>query len=224
MRIAELSRCTGVPIPTIKYYLRERLVPPGERTSANQAQYEEIHIHRLKLVRALVDVGGLSIAATRHVLDLMNSPGTTTLDALGKAQYELTARREHVEDEAWQAAHQRLDKLLTTHNWQVRPKNPARQMLAEVLATLHRLGQDADLGLLEDYAAAADQVATAEVETVRRRSDVDSMAEGVVIWTVLGDALFAGLRRIAQEAISARQFAEAGNHRSTTEQAGSDSR
>ena len=38
MRMAELSRRTGVPVPTIKYYLREGLLPPGERTSPNQAQ------------------------------------------------------------------------------------------------------------------------------------------------------------------------------------------
>ncbi|WP_346281659.1 MerR family DNA-binding transcriptional regulator, partial [Pseudonocardia sp.] len=33
MRMAELSARTGVPIPTIKFYLREGLLPPGERTS-----------------------------------------------------------------------------------------------------------------------------------------------------------------------------------------------
>lgn len=29
MRIGELSRRTGVPVPTIKYYVREGLLPPG---------------------------------------------------------------------------------------------------------------------------------------------------------------------------------------------------
>ena len=37
MRIAELSQTTGVPVPTIKYYLREGLLPAGELTSPNQA-------------------------------------------------------------------------------------------------------------------------------------------------------------------------------------------
>ena len=35
MRIAELSQTTGVPVPTIKYYLREGLLPSGELTSPN---------------------------------------------------------------------------------------------------------------------------------------------------------------------------------------------
>lgn len=39
MRISELSDVTGVSVATIKYYLREELVPPGERTAPNQADY-----------------------------------------------------------------------------------------------------------------------------------------------------------------------------------------
>ena len=53
MRIAELSRDSGVPVPTIKYYVREGLLPPGELTSPNQAQYDASHLRRLRLIRAL---------------------------------------------------------------------------------------------------------------------------------------------------------------------------
>jgi DNA-binding transcriptional MerR regulator len=37
MWIAELSRQTEVPVATIKYYLREGLLPAGELSSPNQA-------------------------------------------------------------------------------------------------------------------------------------------------------------------------------------------
>ena len=46
MRIAELSQKTGVPVPTIKYYLREGLLPAGELTSPNQAHYDDRHVQR----------------------------------------------------------------------------------------------------------------------------------------------------------------------------------
>ena len=66
MRIAELSRRSGVSVPTIKYYLREGLLPGGTTTgSPNQAAYDETHLRRLKLIRVFIDVGGLSVAATR---------------------------------------------------------------------------------------------------------------------------------------------------------------
>ena len=68
MRISELSRVSGVPVPTVKFYLREGLLSEGVRTSPNQAQYDDSHLQRLRLIRALVGAGGLSLATTREVL------------------------------------------------------------------------------------------------------------------------------------------------------------
>ena len=51
MRISELSSQTGVPVATIKFYLREKLLQEGIRTSATQAQYNESHVARLRLIR-----------------------------------------------------------------------------------------------------------------------------------------------------------------------------
>lgn len=210
MRIAELSQQTGVPVPTIKYYLRERLLPAGELTSPNQAQYDESHVRRVRLVRALVDIGGLSIAATREVLEHMHSPGRTTLETIGKAQFALSPRGEHVDDEARRAASRRADELIERRGWQVRPTNPARESLAEVLASLQRLGQSDALGLVDEYAAVAERLAGAEVAAILRRGEVDSMAEAAVIWTALGDALLSALRRLAHESVATRLLAEAG--------------
>lgn len=206
MRIAELSRSTGVPVPTIKYYLREGLIPPGERTSPNQAQYDEGHVRRLKLVRALIDVGGLSVAAARSVLDKMDSPGLDVLHSLGKAQHAITAPRERVEDEAWELATEEVDKLVERRDWRVRADNPARQTLAEVMATLRRLGHEDYLAVLDDYASAAEQLANAEIDMILHRTDSDSMAEAVIIWTLLGDALLAALRRLTQEHAAATKL------------------
>ncbi len=52
MRISELVARSGVPLATVKYYLREGLLMPGETTSATQARYDEQHVRRLALVRA----------------------------------------------------------------------------------------------------------------------------------------------------------------------------
>jgi DNA-binding transcriptional MerR regulator len=200
--MTELSRESGVPVPTIKYYMREGLVPPGERTSPNQAQYEQSHVRRLKLVRALIDVGGLSVAAAREVLSKMSAGGGNPLYAVGKAQYSTTTLREHVEDDAWHESVERVNKLIADHGWHVGPTNPARRALADVLATLARLGQDSLFGVLDSYADAASRLAVDEVGMVRGLTDADSMAETVVIWTLLGDAIMASMRRLAQESVA----------------------
>ena len=49
MRISELAAVTGVTIPTIKFYLREGLLPSGVARAANQADYDETHVRRLRL-------------------------------------------------------------------------------------------------------------------------------------------------------------------------------
>ncbi|MET8678599.1 MerR family transcriptional regulator [Streptomyces sp. NPDC004647] len=67
MRIGGLGRRTGVPVPTIKYYVREGLLPARQLTSRNQANYDESHERRLRLIRALLDVGGMSVASITDV-------------------------------------------------------------------------------------------------------------------------------------------------------------
>src|SRR5690349_17506711 len=85
MRISELSRRSGVPVATIKFYLRERLLHDGELTSVTQARYDESHLARLQLIRALTGPAGLSLAKTREVLALIDDPPAPTLDLLGTA-------------------------------------------------------------------------------------------------------------------------------------------
>ena len=85
MRISELAARSGVPVATIKYYLRERLLPPGSLTSATQATYDDAHVERLRLIRALVDSAGLSIAQTRRVLQSVDSPPESVHDLLAVA-------------------------------------------------------------------------------------------------------------------------------------------
>ncbi|MCT2583975.1 MerR family transcriptional regulator [Actinophytocola gossypii] len=207
MRIAELSQRTGVPIPTIKFYLREHLLPPGELTSPNQAQYGETHVHRLRLVRALVEVGGLSISATREVLTRMRA-ATNTLHSIGKAQFAIADPVEPHEDEAWHDAVRRVDELVAERGWQVRDSNPARASLAEALAYLTRLGHGDLFPLLRHYASAAELLAVSEVDVVLSRENVDSMSETLVTMSVLGDAMMSALRMMAQESDATRRFEE----------------
>lgn len=206
VRMTELSHETGVPIPTIKYYLREGLLEPGERTSPNQAQYQQSHVRRLKLIRALIDVGGLSVAAARMVLTKMDSFDSNVLHVLGKAQYSTVGIRDHIADEVQQEATELVDQLMTERGWDVGANNPARQWLGEVLATLDRLGQRQHFDLLANYAQAAENLAAAEVDMIDQLSDVDSMAETVILWTLLGDALLGAMRRLAQENAAKSRF------------------
>ncbi len=67
MRLAELSRRAGVPRSTIKFYLRERLLPSGTPQGRNQASYGPQHLERLELIRALREVAGLPLDVIARV-------------------------------------------------------------------------------------------------------------------------------------------------------------
>jgi DNA-binding transcriptional MerR regulator len=61
-------------VATIKYYIREGLLPAGTTISATQAEYDSAHVDRLRLIRALVDVGRLSITTVRELLATLDGP------------------------------------------------------------------------------------------------------------------------------------------------------
>src|SRR5690625_4892883 len=73
MKISELSAATEVPVGTIKYYLREGLLHPGERTSRTTARYDHGHVERFRLARALTEAGGLGIAQIKRVIDVIDA-------------------------------------------------------------------------------------------------------------------------------------------------------
>jgi DNA-binding transcriptional MerR regulator len=212
VRIAELSTATGVTVPTIKYYLRDGLLPPGELTSRNQAQYDEHHVRRLTLIRALVDVAGLSIAAVREVLAAID-PATNRSrhNILGQAQHAIAAPRALADDDPGLiAAENELAELVDGLGWRAKPDNPSWRNAAELIATMRSLGADVVLDRLTGYARAAHDAAELDVAMAAGIEDADQLIELAVLGTLLGDALLAALRRLAQEDVSARRIRPAG--------------
>ena len=92
MRISELSARTGVTVATIKYYLREGLLPEGARSSPTQATYERAHVERLRVIRALIE-SGVSIAESRKVLAALDHPPASAHDLLGAAHAAVASAR-----------------------------------------------------------------------------------------------------------------------------------
>ncbi|MFI1649012.1 MerR family transcriptional regulator [Streptomyces avidinii] len=211
MRIGELSRRTGVPVPTIKYYVREGLLPAGELSSPNQASYDEGHERRLRLVRALLEVGGLSVAAIGDVLTAIDDKEQPVHKLLGTAARRLVPEYGDSggqDDAEAVLAREKVARLIEARGWHVGPGNKAVGALEAALASLARVGHGTFAELLDDYAEAAEQVARVDLEYTARRVDREGLVEAVVVGTVVGDAMFAALRRMAQVDASSRIFAQ----------------
>ncbi|MFG2990809.1 MerR family transcriptional regulator [Streptomyces sp. NPDC048257] len=213
MRIGELSRRTGVPVPTIKYYVREGLLPPGELSSPNQASYDDGHERRLRLIRALLEVGGLSVAAIGDVLASIDDKEQPVHKLLGTAAQRLVPEYGDAgcqEDAEAVLARERVARLIEARGWRLHPGNKAAGALAAALASLGRVGYGSFAELLDEYAEAAERVARADLGYAARRTDREDLVEAVVVGTVVGDAMFAALRRMAQVDVSSRLFAQGG--------------
>lgn len=200
MRISELARRGGVPVGTVKYYLREGLLPPGRPTSATQAQYGEEHVTRLGLIRALLGTGGLSVATTRAVLAAVDNPELSAHDMIGAAHSALpTGVEDQRPDLTAAQAH------LRRWGWQVRDDSPPVSVLAQALAALHAAGFDTPDRLLDRYARAAHELGEQDVAEVPMDSPNEAVRY-VVIGTLLLEPVLLALRRLAQEDVSARRL------------------
>jgi DNA-binding transcriptional MerR regulator len=204
MRISELSRRSGVPVPSIKFYLREGLLHRGELTSPNQAHYDESHLNRLRLVSALTEVGGLSVAGTRDVLQAIDNDEPNLDDLMGvtlQAVHPVTGDPEPAEVELAE-----VDALAERHGWYIHPDSPLRGELARVLCALHSAGLAPDREWIDGYARAADDVAHRDHDHIGNLTELDEVLKTVVVGTVLGERFLATLRRMAQASEAHRRY------------------
>lgn len=205
MKISELSKQTGVPVASIKYFLRQGLLPAGRATAATLAEYGEEHAQRLRLVKALTTLGGLSIAATRDVLGAVDQADSSE-GALGAVSYALPVpvaaqRAAGPEEEAGAdaTAGAEVAELLAALDWQAPGTSPHVKGLTAALKELRRLDAQYAPGELAAYARLAESVARLDLERAVGLDDPVALAERAVIVFAICAPVFELLRRLAQE-------------------------
>ena len=199
--MAELSARSGLPVPTIKYYLREGLLPPGEAVGATRSRYDESHLQRLKLVRALVDVAQLRLDVVRSVLDGIDS-ARSRHEAIATAHMRLSPP---VDQPVSQESEQAVEELMRRNGWTLLPTNPNRLALARALDTVAGLGFAVGPDLLDAYARAMASAADVELDQLEAE-DRETAVEHAVIGTLLLEPVLLAIRRIAQANLSRERF------------------
>lgn len=210
MRMGELARTTGVPVATLKYYLREGLLHPGAATAVNQAEYDDGHVRRVRLVQALLQLGRLSIADAQRVIAAAEDEALPIHDAFGIAQDSMVPQRDR-SDPKYAAALADVDRFVRRHRLLVRPEAAVRSMLADALVGV------GDCHLLPDGVMAGSElfdplvaplVAMAEHDVASTPADASraEQVEHTVVGTVVFEVAYAAVRRLALEDASARRF------------------
>lgn len=191
MRISELSERSGVPVATVKFYIREGMLPRGETVSATRAEYGDDHLARLRLIAALADVRGLPLSKVRDILALVDAPAGDPIETLGRA---VGALPPYVEGE--RGDHPRARAAIAELGLTYDPGFTAVAQLDDALRAVEDAGLDASPAVLRRYGDAMRQVAAAEIEPVSQMP-LDEAVPYAVLGTALYEPVMLALRRLA---------------------------
>lgn len=94
MIISALARQSGCQVETIRYYEREGLLPPPERSSGNYRLYRLHHVERLRFIRHCRSLD-MTLEEIRRLLGLRDRPDESCgeVNALLEGHIEHVARR-----------------------------------------------------------------------------------------------------------------------------------
>jgi len=103
MNIGQLARQAGVPIDTVRYYERQRLIPEPARSASGYRQYAQDDVTRLNFIRraktlgfTLEEIGELMAITTNYSNDMkeMREKASRKLEVVEERLTELTRMRD----------------------------------------------------------------------------------------------------------------------------------
>jgi DNA-binding transcriptional MerR regulator len=203
MLISELVRRADVPLATVKFYIREGMLPAGRTTSATRAEYDETHLERLRLIRSLTVVAGLPLSRAKLILDVIDHPDGTVFAMLGKAIDALASNvADYHPDEA--GADERYPRAAAALPFLGEAYTASDERMAAfaqldgALQAVEEAGMPARPEALQFYGEHMMAIARAEVERMPT-----GHPEAAVKYAVLGTALYepvlAAIRRLAHQ-------------------------
>ncbi|MEV3922209.1 MerR family transcriptional regulator [Actinomadura coerulea] len=209
MQISELSDRSGLTVQTIKFYIREGLLPKGSAVSATRSEYDVRHLERLRLISALREVGDLPISAIQEVIEAVEDDRVGMHELYATAQHAVGPHVAAPHDPHWRAAREDVDAIVRELGWRVGDRAPARDLLAHAFVALRRLGFPITLKDLRPYVKAAAEVAEHEIGRVVEGAPRARTVHSLLVSTVLYEQVLTSLHRLAQEDASARRFGRA---------------
>ena len=201
MRVSELSERSGVPVATIKYYLREGLLPAGEAIGRRRASYDESHLKRLRLIRTLRDQCDVPVAGIAALIAALDDSSLDAHVRFGRVQDAVDPPNVDVTEAQMQVGRD----LVAGFGWQVNPATPALGGLGAAFAAVRDLGEFGLPTDLRPWAEAAWLVAQAEIAAIPQDMSPVEQAEHVALGTALFARVLLELRLLAEQAVSAER-------------------
>lgn len=193
MQLKELSSATGTSTASIKFYLREGLLPAGHTVHPTRASYTPDHIKRLKLIRSLRQIVGLNIGQIRSIVKMADD-GVPRLSLLAHVQRVVLNLEPAAGDVERTAA---ADAVVRMRSWPDVPSD-ARDALDRHVAAMQDLGINLPLELLDRYSSAVDAIAGLDLELTTAGEDVNDVILTAAVGMHMHSQLMLKLLAVAQ--------------------------
>ena len=191
LRMSELAKASGVPVPTIKHYLREGLLPEPVKTSRNMAYYPPEFVERIQLIKRLQETRFMPLKAIKTVLDEDPERAHAMLDLsdqiLDRALAGERARTSASEvRERYGVPAEVLDRLaeLGVLSPNSRGYSPSDVQIIEAISRFRAGGYDEQIGFTVydtlRYKTALEELVSQEVDMVMNRLAAEVPPERVI--------------------------------------------
>ena len=203
MQLHELSQRSGVTPASIKYYLREGLLPPGEAVHATRAEYSASHLERLELIQALRRIVGLNIGQIRGLVKMADD-GVPRLDLLAAVQRVVLDLGNYTTVIGGEAA-EATAAVVRLRGWPDSPSD-ARNALTAHLELMAGLKIPVSATVLEAYSKAMDDVAGLDIAATTAPESTDRLILTAAVGMHMHSQLLLKLLALAQASHAIRRY------------------
>ncbi|MEA3549902.1 MULTISPECIES: MerR family transcriptional regulator [Pseudarthrobacter] len=203
MQLHELSQRSGVTPASIKYYLREGLLPPGEAVHATRAEYSASHLERLELIQALRRIVGLNIGQIRGLVKMADD-GVPRLDLLAAVQRVVLDLGNYTTVIGGEAA-EATAAVVRLRGWPDSPSD-ARNALTAHLELMAGLKIAVSATVLEAYSKAMDDVAGIDIAATTAPESTDRLILTAAVGMHMHSQLLLKLLALAQASHAIRRY------------------
>jgi DNA-binding transcriptional MerR regulator len=198
MLVSELADRADVPLATVKYYLREGLLPPGETVGPRRAEYDDTHLRRLQVLRALREVGGAPVSALQVIVDGVEDDSRSSHEVLCEISDVLSPPLPEAPPAPELCG--TVDAAIDAVGWSgVRPDAAARRRLAAVVELGGAELLTVNPEILGYYAHLADELCRTEILLVDLGKDRQGTLEDMVVGEAVFGEILTLLRRLGHE-------------------------
>ncbi|REJ05720.1 MerR family transcriptional regulator [Microbacterium bovistercoris] len=201
MKLSELARETGATTASLKFWMREGVLPAGELRNQTTAVYGQRHLDRVALIQTLRSEFDASIAGIRGLTSLIDRPDAVPLDVMEACQVIATGLAiGEVHDEYAELIGELHDRV----GW-IRFDSLAAGVLAHALAASARVGYPYSLAALEQYARMLDPIAESDIGAIQPEGTLDVMARNLLVAAAAQNRVLIAMNQLAHTAAAVRR-------------------